>query len=383
MIFKIFGNGSEKMQIVAVELLSQIEGPSSSLCILALAIEKQSSDVRERAARALARRDPRDSIGWLVHLVRKPFKYEIRPANGQTSTGVLMVEGERFNIRRLYRPPEIELTLIPPWDILLATGVDQATTGVFLSAGNSPAQQKAAAIASGIAQQLFANAIMNEEMRRVYAVNQSFENDVRMLQAMNDQIDRSNGRVLPLLETLTGQNFGTEPTQWRTWWADQLGLVSEERYADANKPTFSEFVTLPDVSPPHHACFAAGTLVQTFRGPTKIESISLGDRVLAQNTTTGALDFRPVLSTHVNGPAETLRIAIGGEVIVATGIHRFWKAGKGWTMARRPENRRSPPHAGRYRNHRLDRARRHPDGLQLERRREPRLPGRLRRLART
>jgi hypothetical protein len=29
-----------------------------------------------------------------------------------------------------------------------------------------------------------------------------------------------------------------------------------------------------------------------------------------------------------------LRLAIGGESIVATGIHRFWKAGKGWTMAR-------------------------------------------------
>ena len=25
---------------------------------------------------------------------------------------------------------------------------------------------------------------------------------------------------------------------------------------------------------------------------------------------------------------------MGGETIVATGIHRFWKAGKGWTMAR-------------------------------------------------
>ena len=34
------------------------------------------------------------------------------------------------------------------------------------------------------------------------------------------------------------------------------------------------------------------------------------------------------------GLPPTLRIAIGGESIVATGIHRFWKAGKGWTMAR-------------------------------------------------
>ena len=41
-----------------------------------------------------------------------------------------------------------------------------------------------------------------------------------------------------------------------------------------------------------------------------------------------------MLATHVNGPAATFRITIDGESIVATGIHRFWKAGKGWTMAR-------------------------------------------------
>jgi hypothetical protein len=90
---------------------------------------------------------------------------------------------------------------------------------------------------------------------------------------------------------------------------------------------------LPDIVP-HHACFAAGTLVQTFGGPRKIESIAVGDRVLSQDTQTGALSFQPVLATHLNGPAETLRIACGGETIVATAIHRFWKAGKGWTMAR-------------------------------------------------
>jgi hypothetical protein len=109
--------------------------------------------------------------------------------------------------------------------------------------------------------------------------------------------------------------------------------VIEDRYAE-NKPTFTGFVSLPDVIP-HHACFAAGTMVHTSSGPREIESISLGDRVLSQQTSTGALSYQPVLATHINGPAETLRITIeGGEEIVATGIHRFWKAGKGWTMAR-------------------------------------------------
>ena len=41
-----------------------------------------------------------------------------------------------------------------------------------------------------------------------------------------------------------------------------------------------------------------------------------------------------VLAAAHNAPAPTLRIALGPELIVATGIHRFWKLGEGWVMAR-------------------------------------------------
>ena len=137
-----------------------------------------------------------------------------------------------------------------------------------------------------------------------------------------------------MLQDLTGKDFGAEPKAWQVWWADQLGMVVDDRYAD-EKPVVSDFVGMPNVIPPHHACFGAGTLVHTLGGLKKIESIVLGDRVLTQSTETGALDFRPVLTRHRNGPAKTLRLTVnGGETIVATGIHRFWKAGQGWIMAR-------------------------------------------------
>lgn len=42
-----------------------------------------------------------------------------------------------------------------------------------------------------------------------------------------------------------------------------------------------------------------------------------------------------MLGARHNSPSPTLRIALGdGETIVATGIHRFWKIGRGWVMAR-------------------------------------------------
>ena len=49
----------------------------------------------------------------------------------------------------------------------------------------------------------------------------------------------------------------------------------------------------------------AGTPVQTRTGPRPIEALRVGDLVLAQDTTTGALGFRPVLFTHHNPPSKT------------------------------------------------------------------------------
>ena len=40
------------------------------------------------------------------------------------------------------------------------------------------------------------------------------------------------------------------------------------------------------------------------------------------------------MAVHKNEPSSTVGIATDGETIVATGIHRFWKSGKGWVMAR-------------------------------------------------
>ena len=333
-IVKTFGSGGERMQQVAVELLSQIDSPMSSFCLLTMAIQKPSSEVRDRAARALTLRDPRDVIGLLIRLIRKPFKYEIKPGNGLGSTGVLFVEGERFDIRRLYRFPDVIPQYNSAFQIAWLTGTE-LTSLTPSSGGTSPVQQKFAAMSFQIANEFLASALMGEAMRRDAAVQQTLENDVQTIEAMNAQIEQINSRVLPLLATLTGQDIGANPQQWQVWWADQQGLVIDDRYADATKPVLTDLVGLPDVAgPAHSACFGAGTLVQTIAGPRKIDSLAVGDRVLAQNTTTGALSFQPVLATHVNGPAATFRITIDGESIVATGIHRFWKAGKGWTMAR-------------------------------------------------
>jgi hypothetical protein len=82
------------------------------------------------------------------------------------------------------------------------------------------------------------------------------------------------------------------------------------------------------------SCFAAGTLVRTLSGPRPIEDVQVGDRLLTRDTESGALSYQPVLVVHHNPPSKTLRITLENEAIVSSVFHRFWRAGKGWAMAR-------------------------------------------------
>ena len=155
------------------------------------------------------------------------------------------------------------------------------------------------------------------------------------MESWNAGISEVNDRVLPLVKTLSGQDLGTDRTAWNQWWNNELGYAYESP-TPTYKPTYTEVLVYPvNTSPrPHCSCFSAGTPVQTIDGPKAIETLQIGDRVLSQNTTSGALSFQPVMAVHHNPPSPTLKLRLGDELIVATGIHRFWKAGKGWVMAR-------------------------------------------------
>jgi hypothetical protein len=159
---------------------------------------------------------------------------------------------------------------------------------------------------------------------------------------------------------VTGEDLGEDPQSWTGWWVDQLGYAYKTPQSEP-VPTFLENVPLaylpPGVATPvlnqagpsttttavstssspggfHHNCFKAGTPVRTLSGPRPIETIRVGDQVLTQDVQTGVLSYQPVLAVFHNRPGATLRVELDGESIVATTIHRFWKAGQGWVMAR-------------------------------------------------
>ena len=103
MIWAIFVRGGERQQIAAVQMLGQIDGPSASNGLAALAVFSPAAEVRRRAIETLTRRDPRDVVGRLIGLIHKPYKYQVRHVNGPGSPGELFVDGERFNIQRFYQ----------------------------------------------------------------------------------------------------------------------------------------------------------------------------------------------------------------------------------------------------------------------------------------
>ena len=347
-IREVFGTGDAASQLVAVQLFGQIDGGPATLGLADLAVRSQSTEVRRAALETLALRDPRDCIGSLVGLIQTPWKYEIRPVKGPGSVGQLLIEGERYNLRRLYLPPpdpgSSEMRLAG--NQALADALDQQPGRVLNTSLLGLTVLRAGSTESGSRVTLVNGASVNTRMNRHFdAIAQTASSNVRIaqtaiaksvieLEAANATIRASNDRILAVLTKITGQNMGDDHQAWARWDTERVGYAFQSSTDD--RPTFTEVVPLAYQTPPipAHSCFAAGTPVRTIDGTKLIEKVQRGDSVLVQDTNTGALSYQPVLTAFHNPPSATYRVKLGTDEVVATGIHRFWKAGKGWTMTR-------------------------------------------------
>ena len=56
-------------------------------------------------------------IGRLITLIHKPYTYQVKPGAGPGGTGLLMVDGEQFDLQRFYHYPDIDLRLMPPVEL--------------------------------------------------------------------------------------------------------------------------------------------------------------------------------------------------------------------------------------------------------------------------
>jgi hypothetical protein len=136
----------------------------------------------------------------------------------------------------------------------------------------------------------------------------------------------------------TGEKLGDSPKAWWEWWYDH-----NEYYMSDDHPVERQYVSdydtvfYPPEPPPAvggHSCFPKGTLVWTKTGQQPIESLELGDLVLAQNVDTGELAYQPVVRRTVRPPSSILKLSFGDKQLQVTGSHPLWVSGIGWRMAK-------------------------------------------------
>ena len=166
-------------------------------------------------------------------------------------------------------------------------------------------------------------------------LQQRLATDIQSVEATNAGIDEVNRRVLPVLGMITGQDLGVDPEKWKTWWTDQLGYVYESNIPDQQ----AHVHRLDHRDPLHGRHDPHGVLLGRDAGPH--DRRPARDRVdPGRRPRAGAgPDDRPA---HLPPGRRGAPQPPGGDAadrrrrrdVVATGIHRFWQAGKGWTMAR-------------------------------------------------
>jgi hypothetical protein len=324
----VFGRGDASDQSWAVTMLSHIDSPEATLAIGGIALNGKVLWVRKAAEDALAGRDARGLVGLMINRLRDPVRFEVRPGRGFDEVGELWIERRADILDRVYDAP-------------------RAGASATASSGEVSRLDSAGTVRRFNREVQPDPAGTSLEVRASYGRAEArLESDARRLEIDNLATSRGNERLLHILRRLTGRDLGESREAWTSWWTDQLGYSYRSPQRETPlKPVVVEHVAAPVVvAPPqiierpaislHTSCFAGGTLVLCEGGSRRIEELEVGDLVLSLNTTTGATSLRPVVAAFHNPPSETLRVGIGEDSVVATGIHRFWRPGVGWTMAR-------------------------------------------------
>ncbi|TWU32877.1 polymorphic toxin-type HINT domain-containing protein [Novipirellula artificiosorum] len=190
---------------------------------------------------------------------------------------------------------------------------------------------------SGLAASVYRPNAMGPIAREV--VQRDSQREIQRIKGETEQLNSTrsieDGRILNVLQALSGDDNGQSPQAWWSWWDrynEQITYGEKPvayRYKEDRSETPYINETVVNVRQSCE-CLIAGTKVQTEFGPRAIETIRCGDLVPSQDVETGELTLKPVLRTTIRPPAKTLRFVTKGGSIEATLGHYWWVAGEGW-----------------------------------------------------
>ncbi len=264
--------------------------------------------VRTAAAEALKSRRPDHYVPALLSLMATP----IEARDAVTSSALI-----RGRVVYLYQSHRETRDSIQKSTAIVTVGNAHLATRVFLNQrplgrlGVERSQNDFQRLAKG----------ETDQRREVEAV-------------MNAAQAELNKRVTTTLTRATDARVASStPAECWSWWHAETATEA---------PTSKIVVEISETESFHppvdfrllHSCLPAGTPIRTAEGWQPIESIRIGDRVLAKSIGSGELAERPVVWTTVRSAQPLVRLHFGQETIAATRGHYFWVSGKGWRMAK-------------------------------------------------
>ncbi|HEY1599898.1 MAG TPA: polymorphic toxin-type HINT domain-containing protein [Pirellulales bacterium] len=318
----VFAKSSATAGKAAIGALAAMRSQEATDSLVRHAVFATSEDVRKAAAEALKARDLFTYVPLLLSAMNTPIEVTFQ---------VFGYEGGAFGERlSLYREGPLYNTAF--------------NTGLTALPSYTPTPGRAAIPLTGAAEQNVAQRAAADSATAAAAL------------AENVRTEFMNERIGATLRVTTGDDsLGDDAKEWWNWWTDY-----NETHRSSDKPTYetnrfaytyysamyvvprqtSILHNAPPPEKPWHrdrgavACFVPGTKVWTVTGTVPIETIRMGDWVLAQNVDTGELAYKPVMATTVGPSLPLVEIHAGQETIRCTLGHLFWISGTGWRMAK-------------------------------------------------
>jgi hypothetical protein len=315
-----------RLSLAFVSALNKLHEEAATNSLLRHAVMSSFSDVRGEAIGELRYRPLEDFVPTLLDNLAAPMQTAYRVVNDP--------DGSVHYLHSIYREGPFN-----DWSYRSERSIYQLGSGSGIAAnftGNvMPAESSLPGLGS-VTKTPAREVSRAGAARSARSYEQEIETSERQVAEANEKTAALNERIIAVLTGTTDQSLGSEPRPWWNWWSDYT-----DYYHGGSRPVLStvdstnDYIIPPIQSGPSSVeCFARGTPVWTKTGQRPIETLQIGDLVLAQDVKSGEIRYKPIVARTLRPPGPIVQISTGDEKFLATRGHPLWVAGVGWRMTK-------------------------------------------------